>query len=71
MAENQIDSKNEAPLNSIKCAVPDYAKAEMDSLLHALQLSHHERFLMATRLYKIGKMMQNAKLSHNPLIKKT
>jgi hypothetical protein len=36
----------------------DYEKAEMDLLRAALKRSYTERFLMATRLYKIQQTMK-------------
>ena len=44
----------------------DFEKAEMDLLREALKRSYKERFLMATRLYKIQQTMQKAVISHNP-----
>jgi hypothetical protein len=63
--ENVLPDKN--VLND-----PDagYAKAEMDLLKDALRRSHTERFLMATRLYKISIMLKNAKVTHQPFISK-
>lgn len=48
----------------------DYEKAEMDQLREALKRSHKERFLIATRLYKIQKTMQKAVITHKPYISK-
>jgi hypothetical protein len=48
----------------------DYEKAEMDLLRVALKRSYKERFLMATRLYKIQKTMQKAAITHKPNINK-
>jgi len=48
----------------------DYEKAEMDQLREALKRSHKERFLMATRLYKIQQTMQKAVITHQPGISK-
>lgn len=50
--------------------LPDYEKAEMDLLREALKRSYKERFLMATRLYKIQKTMQKAVITHKPNINK-
>jgi len=44
----------------------DYEKAEIDLLRDALKRSHKERFLMATRLYKIQQTLQKAKIIHQP-----
>ncbi len=43
-----------------------YEKAEMDQLREALKRSYKERFLMTTRLYKIQKMFEKAKITHRP-----
>jgi hypothetical protein len=43
-----------------------YEKAEMDQLREALKRSYKERFLMTTRLYKIQKMFEKAKITHQP-----
>ena len=43
-----------------------YEKAEMDQLRAALKRSFKERFLMTTRLYKIQKMFEKAKITHRP-----
>jgi hypothetical protein len=48
-----------------------YEKAETDLLRNALTRSYSERFLMATRLYKIGMMIKNAKVIHKPFIAKS
>lgn len=42
----------------------DFEKAEMDLLRQALKRSYKERFLMATRLYKIQQTMQKAVITH-------
>lgn len=41
-----------------------YEKASMDLLRNALKTSYTERFLMTTKLYKIGQMLANAKIEH-------
>lgn len=47
--------------------LPDnYEKAEMALLREALNCSYKERFLMATRLYKIQQTMQKAVITHKP-----
>lgn len=53
-----------------EAALADYEKAEMDLLKEALKRSYKERFLMATRLYKIQKTMQKAVITHKPSINK-
>ena len=44
----------------------DYEKAEMNLLREALNRSYTERFLMATRLYKIQATLNRAKITHKP-----
>lgn len=44
----------------------DYEKAEMDLLRAALKRTHQERFLVMTRLMKIGVMLKKAKITHTP-----
>ena len=48
----------------------DFEKAEMDLLREALKRSYKERFLMATRLYKIQQTMQKAVITHKPFTDK-
>ena len=51
-------------------SVPDQArafeKAEMDLLRENLRHSYKERFLMATRLYKIQQTMSKAVITYKP-----
>ena len=49
---------------------PDYEKAETDRLKESLSRSYKERFLMATRLYKIQQTMKKAVITHKPYISK-
>ncbi|MBC7888918.1 MAG: hypothetical protein H7Z13_13660 [Ferruginibacter sp.] len=44
----------------------DYEKAEMDLLRDALRRTYTERFLFATRLYKIQQTLHSAKITHKP-----
>ena len=48
----------------------DYEKAEIDLLKESLSRSYKERFLMATRLYKIQQTMKKAVITHKPYISK-
>lgn len=48
----------------------DFEKAEMDLLREALKRSYKERFLMATRLYKIQQTTQKAVITHKPFTNK-
>ena len=52
--------------NMVEEHEPDYEKAEMDLLRDALRRTHKERFLVATRLYKIQQMLNKAKITHHP-----
>ena len=49
---------------------PDFEKAEMDLLRANLRRSYKERFLMATRLYKIQQTMKRAVITHKPFVSK-
>lgn len=48
----------------------DFEKAEMDLLKAVLRRSHKERFLMATRLYKIQQTIKRAVITHKPFLSK-
>jgi len=50
--------------------MPDFEKAEMDLLRKNLRRSYKERFLMATRLYKIQQTMKKAVITHKPFVRK-
>jgi hypothetical protein len=50
--------------------MPDFEKAEMDLLRKNLRRSYKERFLMATRLYKIQQTMKKAVITHKPFVSK-
>jgi hypothetical protein len=50
--------------------IPDFEKAEMDLLRESLRLSYKERFLKATRLYKIQQTMKKAVITHKPFVGK-
>ena len=50
--------------------VPDFEKAELDLLRENLRRSYKERFLMATRLYKIQQTMKKAVITHKPFVSK-
>ena len=49
---------------------PDFEKAELDLLRENLRRSYKERFLMATRLYKIQQTMRKAIITHKPFVSK-
>jgi hypothetical protein len=48
----------------------DFERAETDLLRESLRLSYKERFLMATRLYKIQQTMSKAVIIRKPYISK-
>jgi len=50
--------------------IPDFEKAEEDLLREWLRRSYKERFLMATKLYKIQQTMKRAVITHRPFISK-
>lgn len=50
--------------------MPDFEKAELDQLRESLRRSYKERFLMATRLYKIQQTMKKAVITHKPFVSK-
>jgi hypothetical protein len=60
MPEENKHQFSEEEINSF------YEKAEMDQLKDALKRSYKERFLLTTRLYKIQKMFEKAKITHRP-----
>ena len=43
-----------------------FEKAEMDLLKESLNRTYTERFLFATRLYKIQQALRKAKITHKP-----
>jgi hypothetical protein len=47
-----------------------FEKVEIDLLKEGLKRSYKERFLMATRLYKIQKAMEKAVITHKTFNKK-
>lgn len=61
---------SESKKNIIKEPEANYEKAEIDLLREALKRSYKERFLFATRLYKIQQTMQKAATTHKPFISK-
>ena len=56
--------------NSSQVPQSDYEKAELDLLKEGLKRSYKERFLMATRLYKIQQTMKKAVITHKRYISK-
>jgi hypothetical protein len=49
---------------------PGLEKAELDLLRENLRRSYKERFLIATRLYKIQQTMKKAVITHKPFVSK-
>jgi hypothetical protein len=49
---------------------PDFEKSELDLLRENLRRTYKERFLMATRLYKIQQTMKKAMITHKPFSSK-
>lgn len=66
MSLNMSNNKGQ----SIPQQTPDFEKAEFDLLRESLRRSYKERFLMATRLYKIQQTMKKAIVTHKPFISK-
>ena len=54
----------------VSAQIPDFDKAEMDLLRESLRLSYKERFLKATRLYKIRQTLKKAVITHKPFVGK-
>jgi hypothetical protein len=50
--------------------IPGFEKAEMDLLREGLRRSYKERFLIATKLYKIQQTMKRAVITHKPFVSK-
>ena len=61
---------NSKPQSDPQAQTPDFEKAAMDLMRKNLQRSHKERFLFATRLYKMKKTMDKAIITHKPFISK-
>jgi hypothetical protein len=63
-----FSKENEATLtqNVLQEHQPDYEKAELDLLKDALTRTYKERFLFATRLYKIQQTFKKATITHHP-----
>ena len=55
---------------NVEAPLPNYEKAEMDLLKESLKRSFKERFLMATRLYKIQQTMKKAVITHKSYMSK-
>ena len=62
-----MSNDNDQPVSQ---QTPDFEKAELDLLRENLRRSYKERFLMATRLYKIQQTMQKAIIKHKPFVSK-
>ena len=66
MASNKFDNKGQL----IPTQTTDYEKSEIDLLRQGLSRSYKERFLAATRLYKMQQTMKKAVITHKPYISK-
>ncbi len=66
MPVDDNSENNKVNFNEVNEPQPDYEKAETDLLRAGLARTHTERFLFATRLYKIQKTMDKAKIIHKP-----
>jgi len=68
----KVDNNKELSPEELFLSEPDacYEKAETDLLKEALKRSYTERFLMATKLYKISIMLKNTKVTHQPFLPK-
>ena len=62
-----MSSDNSQPASQ---QAPDFEKAELDLLRENLRRTYKERFLMATRLYKIQQTMKKAVITHKPFVSK-
>jgi hypothetical protein len=65
--QSNISSDN---AQEVSAQIPDFEKAEMDLLRESLRLSYKERFLRATRLYKIQQTLKRAVITHKPFVAK-
>jgi hypothetical protein len=61
-----IDNDTSSNGNSLHEPSVNYEKAEMDLLRESLNRTYTERFLFATRLYKIQQTLSKAKITHKP-----
>ena len=64
---SNISSDND---QQVSAQTPDFEKAEMDLLRESLRLSYKERFLRATRLYKIQQTLKRAVVTHKLFVGK-
>ncbi len=63
----QSEKLNSAEDGAISLSINEqFIKAENDLLREALLRTHEERFLFATKLYKIQKTMENFSIEHKP-----
>ena len=60
------ENKTTLTQNVLQEHQPDYEKAELDLLKDALKRTYKERFLFATRLFKIQQTFKRAKITHHP-----
>jgi len=62
----KLSGNNNPTDNLLNEPSANYEKAEMDLLRESLNRSYTERFLFATRLYKIQQTLKKAKITHKP-----
>lgn len=63
----QIKKLNSAEEEAISLSINEqFIKAENELLKEALLRTHKERFLFATKLYKIQKTMEKFSIAHKP-----
>jgi hypothetical protein len=60
---HEIDFTVDKEFSKLELSVPDYEKAELDLLRHALKRSYTERFDKMMQLIKMNIMLRNAKIS--------
>lgn len=61
---NSLKTDYERSKRKVELSSADYEKAELNLLREAMKHSYKERFLMATRLYKIQQTMKKAVITH-------
>lgn len=56
--------ENDLPSSQVNEPEADYEKAELDLLKEGMKRTHTERFQMMMKLIKVGRMLKNAKITH-------
>ena len=65
MSEELHDNQPSSPVHT-----SGFEQAELNLLRESLRRSYKERFLMATRLYKIQQTMKKAVITRKPFVSK-